>query len=247
MTRTLLIYYTFVTVYYILKLDLAFSFTIILAITSNLPPKTNQTAMQRVYQPSVKKLSTLAIQRYFERETFTAHPITDTILTHFISEITQKYFVNIGAKLFHLVPSEAETFYSVIHWLGYERYPTTSTLKRFLTDPLEVKNELKIDENAIDFKEARFRNLSGFTLDGELAEILYFGGAYRQEDDPAVAKNLAKTFTDRLLKTRFPDFIIYTATIALGNWYGAIGIDHTFLIFDQTDKNYYVLAISDVD
>lgn len=203
--------------------------------------------MKRVYQPSVKKLSSTAIQRYFERETFIAQPITDIVLNDFINEITQKYFVNIGARLFLIEPQEQETFYNVIHWLGYERYPTTSVLRRFLTYAPSVKEELKIDSNAAVFQAARFRNISGFTLDGELAEILFFGGAYNQLDDPAAAKHLAKPFADRLLQERFPDFIVYTTSIALGYWYGDIGIDYTFLIFDQIEKNYYVLAISDVD
>lgn len=204
--------------------------------------------MRRIYQPSVKKLSETAIQRYFERETFTAQPITDAILNDFINEITQKYFVNIGAKLLHIVPKDAATFYSVIHWLGYVRYPTTSTLKRFLTFASAVKEELKLDENAADFQAARFRNVSSFTLDGELSEIVYYGGAYNNMiGNPEDAKILPRAFTEVLQESRFADFIIYTTTVALGDWYGAIGKDYTFLIFDPLNRDYYVLAISDVD
>ncbi len=204
--------------------------------------------MKRIYDPSVKKLSTNAIQRYFEQETFNAQPITDPVLNNFLDEITQKYFVNIGAKLFYLVPQDQDTFYNVIHWLGYQRYPTTSVLKYFLTYASAVKNDLKIDENVADFKAARFRNISSFTLDGELSEIVYYGGAYNNMvGNPEDAKILPRAFTEVLQEARYADFIIYTTTVALGDWYGAIGRDYTFLIFDPMKRAYYVLAISDVD
>ena len=125
----------------------------------------------------------------------------------------------------------------------YERYFTkilTSSDVRMSIPELNIGKELDCDT---DFKWS-----SSFTLDGDIASVIYNGGAYEGFfGTPREAKRLAQEFCDFIFGDRFLDIQVYKTNNPWCSWFFDIAWDDTYFILDTTLEKIWLICITDTD
>ena len=180
----------------------------------------------------------------------------------FFSDIN-KIFSNIGAVLLHFSASDKRKFGQCIHWFGIgekvmDDLEVNIVLNKLLSNKTLKENPLflKLTEGFLDYndvlgrniKKANIEEISPYSFDGELAEIIYNGGAYvKHLYSASKTKKRSKRFVDKLIQNRFDNFRIYGIYRAWSNWFAGINWDYTYLIFDELKGEFWILAISDTD
>jgi hypothetical protein len=88
-----------------------------------------------------------------------------------------------------------------------------------------------------------------FLLDGQLAKILFTGGAYPPvaKIDGKTAKHLAAEFCEALFGQRYEDICFYSSYEPWTPWFGRIAWDWTAILFDRRDRTLWILAVTDED
>lgn len=110
----------------------------------------------------------------------------------------------------------------------------------------EAVPELRIPD---PLKEAAGFNFSiPFTLDGNLANSLYRGGAYhRVNGDGAKEKELAGSVCDAMFGRRFGEVNRFTSHEPWTSWFGGIAWDSSDIVFDRRLRRLWLIAITDSD
>lgn len=118
-------------------------------------------------------------------------------------------------------------------------------LKTFSESNNPDKPILKID-TAPDFETK-----DGFVIDGELAALLFHGGAYgsKYKKEPKLIKEKAQLFCSQLFHEKYSyDYVrYYTSTTAWNTWFIDFIIDYTYLIVCMKTRTIWILAYTDTD
>lgn len=143
--------------------------------------------------------------------------------------------------------------YFQINDLELLRYPTMKQeyegyFSRILTSE-DVRNsipELNIGQQ-LDC-EVGFRWESSFVLDGDLASVIYQGGAYEGFDGtPRDAKMLGQDICDVIFGDRFLDVQVYKTNKPWCSWFFDVAWDETWFILDTELKRIWLICITDTD
>ncbi|MGU3373383.1 hypothetical protein [Chryseobacterium sp. M5A1_1a] len=124
-----------------------------------------------------------------------------------------------------------------------------------LSEP--VLNEFKVyidpvtgitKASAID-KQPNFSRVNGLRIDGILATLLYYGGAYRSKFKGSTydSKKLAQKFCKELFDDdyTYQSIICWSSGTAWNNWFIDFIIDDTFLILCMKTRTLWMLAHTD--
>ncbi|WBU90338.1 hypothetical protein [Cellulophaga omnivescoria] len=118
-------------------------------------------------------------------------------------------------------------------------------LKTFNNENNSEKRAFKID------KEPNFDTKDGFVIDGELAALLFNGGAYgsKYKKEPNQIKEKARLFCSQLFREKYSyDYVrYYTSTNAWNTWFIDFIIDYTYLIVCMETRTIWILAFTDTD
>ncbi|WKB82457.1 hypothetical protein QYR09_05350 [Cellulophaga lytica] len=100
-------------------------------------------------------------------------------------------------------------------------------------------------------KEPNFDTKDGFVIDGELAALLFHGGAYgsKYKKEPSQIKEKARLFCSQLFREKYSyDYVrYYTSTNAWNTWFIDFIIDYTYLIVCMETRTIWILAFTDTD
>jgi hypothetical protein len=111
-----------------------------------------------------------------------------------------------------------------------------------IRDDLEVGRPEYYDDN--------FGATSSFLFDGELAQKLYYGGAYPSasaKGNGRTEKENSLAFCEALFGLRFSEVDYYSTHNGWTPWFGNIGIDWTAILFDRRVRALSILAVTDTD
>lgn len=96
--------------------------------------------------------------------------------------------------------------------------------------------------------DGNFRVTSSFLFDGELAEKLYFGGAYTSaKGDGRAEKENSLAFCEALFGLRFSEVWYCSSHSDWTPWFANIGLDWTAIVFDRRVRALSILAVTDSD
>ncbi len=103
----------------------------------------------------------------------------------------------------------------------------------------------------IDKKPSKLEWKSPFTIDGELAALLFHGGVYGStiNKDPKQVKDLAQAFCKELFNENYHNTAVwfYKNGGAWNSWYWDFYIDWTYLIICLKSRTIWLLAFTDTD
>ena len=92
-----------------------------------------------------------------------------------------------------------------------------------------------------------FRQTDGFVLEGELAHLLFTGGAYRFGYSAKDSMILARDFCNSMFMERYDEVIAWTTDIAWSDWFVDVVWDHTWIIVDKRTRSFWTLIVTDTD
>lgn len=137
----------------------------------------------------------------------------------------------------------------VLHWFGSRnRWDEIDFFDYFFQSQA-------IADTLADLKPAQgeaitpaFQEGSPFTLDGEIAQALCFGGAYeRFQGSAREAKELGEYFCQALFDHRFDEVIVYKSFQPWSPWFHGIAWDFSWVIIDKRLMAIAVLCVTDTD
>jgi hypothetical protein len=116
---------------------------------------------------------------------------------------------------------------------------------------LEIQTSLSDDsasETCSLGDDSGFQMTSSFLFDGELAQVLYDGGAYtRCSGDGRTEKESSLAFCDAVFGLRFSEVSHFSNHSAWTPWFEGIAWDWTAVLFDRRSRALSVLAVTDTD
>ena len=93
-----------------------------------------------------------------------------------------------------------------------------------------------------------FQMISSFMFDGQLAQVLYAGGAYtRGRGDGRAEKEDSLGFCEAVFRLRFSEISYFSSHSAWTPWFESIAWDWTAILFDRRVRTLSVLAVTDTD
>jgi hypothetical protein len=96
--------------------------------------------------------------------------------------------------------------------------------------------------------DGNFRMTSSFVFDGELAQKLYYGGAYTSpKGDGRAEKESSLALCEALFGLRFSEISHFSSHSAWTPWFENIGLDWTAILFDRRARALSILAVTDTD
>jgi len=96
--------------------------------------------------------------------------------------------------------------------------------------------------------ESGFQMTSSFLFDGQLAQVLYSGGAYtRSSGDGRAEKENSLAFCDAVFGLRFSEVSYFSSYSAWTPWFQGIAWDWTAVLFDRRRREFSLLAVTDTD
>ena len=99
------------------------------------------------------------------------------------------------------------------------------------------------------FSSGSFKFDNPFSLDGQLAQILFTGGAYTSKSEMTgfAAMELAGAFCNATFGRRYEEISIFTSYAAWTPWFCGIAWDWTSIFFDRGTRKLWLLAVTDTD
>jgi hypothetical protein len=96
--------------------------------------------------------------------------------------------------------------------------------------------------------DGNFRVTSSFLFDGELAQELYYGGAYTSpEGDGKAEKEASLAFCEALFGLRLSEVWYYSSHSDWTPWFQNVTGDWTAILFDRRVRALSILAVTDSD
>jgi hypothetical protein len=96
--------------------------------------------------------------------------------------------------------------------------------------------------------DSGFQLASSFLFDGQLAAILYAGGAYtRGNGDGRIEKESSLAFCDAVFGLRFSEVSYFSSHSAWTPWFAGIAWDWTAVLLDRRNRLLSVIAVTDTD
>jgi hypothetical protein len=96
--------------------------------------------------------------------------------------------------------------------------------------------------------DSGFQMTSSFLFDGQLAQVLYGGGAYtRGSGDGRIEKESSLAFCDAVFGLRFSEVSHFSSHGAWTPWFEGIAWDWTAILFDRRSRALSILAVTDTD
>jgi len=116
---------------------------------------------------------------------------------------------------------------------------------------LEIQSPL-VDDSASEvcsFGDGNdFQMSNSFFLDGQLAAVLYAGGAYtKSQGDGHTEKESSLAFCDAVFGLRFSEVSYFLSHSAWTPWFEGIAWDWTAVLFDRRSRALSILAVTDTD
>jgi hypothetical protein len=169
-----------------------------------------------------------------------SHPTIDEVLHHL-----RATHANGGAEFAQFIVSEHAT----LHWFGSRnRLDEIDFFDRFLSSPAVASAipALKIGASGVSGTGVEWGN--SLTLDGEIAQVLVNGGAYKKFGGPAhEAKDIGRRFCESLFGERFTEVQIYKSYKPWSRWFYDVAWDATWLGFDKRHVKVWLLCVTDTD
>jgi hypothetical protein len=201
-------------------------------------------------------------------------PLTDPRLDSVLNRICETH-ANGGALFasFHVGPSEAfDWFVSRSRLLEFgilrrllDRAEVSSALPTLKIQPSTPEDPAFVVHRLGDWglgnyglgddylvgdsvNDGNFRVTSSFFFDGELAQVLYAGGAYTStKGDGRAEKENSLAFCEALFGLRFSEISHFSSHSAWTPWFGGIAWDWTAILFDRRVRAFSILAVTDTD
>lgn len=172
-------------------------------------------------------------------------PLKDPAVDELLKQL-RKTHQNGGAEFARFQLSS----HPVLEWFGsrdllneinfFEQFVTLPSVMDGLS-ALEIEIPLATSLDLTD-------DTSAFTLDGELGEILVFGGAYEEFQGTAKqAKDLGMKFCEALFQSRYDEIQMYISQEPWTEWFADVAWDVTWFGVDKRNSQIWVLCITDTD
>lgn len=221
-------------------------------------PESEWSTANTVSNPEV---ATLVPEIEFEPVEVTAPKILDVV------SIFDEMLVNGGAVLgvLRITNRPALAYRAAGHvdaGAAFYEHMFTSDAFEAVADEMDVGGELSVDLRRAQFEEPTIDPLSPFKIDGHLASLLTFGGAYYDferggpewTDAPetygtaADAKRMAEQFVETAFDYRFDDLEAYRTDERWCEWFHPIGVwNETVVTIDKRYRLIWILCLTDVD
>lgn len=135
------------------------------------------------------------------------------------------------------------------HWYAMQRrWSEIEFVPRFFSHSVVAQELGQLVAAPRADMQTLFESRSAFTLDGELASNLVFGGAYEAfKGTPRQAKDLAGDVCAALFADRFLDVDVLYSPHPWSSWFFDIAWDSTHLVIDRRTCTVHVLASTDTD
>ena len=171
-----------------------------------------------------------------------SHEAVADLLTAF-----RQVFANGDARFasFIIGPSPVLDYYAVRDQLDEIEFWTC-----LLQHPAVLENLPWLGDTYFDIKDINFKPLSAYYLDGDLAETLVIGGAYRSRRFPGTAeeaKILGLDFCSAIFENRFDELILRKSKDAWASWFKVGPWDNTWLGLDRRARRFWFLCATDTD
>ena len=111
---------------------------------------------------------------------------------------------------------------------------------------LEDRNYLKLDGELPKLKIIEHWT-DIYTLAGDLARIMGYGGAYKKAISSNIAWKIAIEFVENELENRFEEFDVYMVKIENAKWFYDVAWDYSFIITDNKKHEIIFMDITDTD
>ena len=93
-----------------------------------------------------------------------------------------------------------------------------------------------------------FEQVRPFLFEGDIAESLYYGGAYKKyQGTPTEAMEIARKFCKAIYSERMLDVGIYKTYDNWTEWFYDVAWDVTWVLFDKSLKRLWVICLTDTD
>lgn len=166
-----------------------------------------------------------------------------------INQLLQKFrevYANGGAEFARFQLSN----HPLLDWFGshnslndlnfFEQCITKNTVREALPS-LDIQTSLASPLNLKD-------DISAFTFDGELAKMLFRGGAYTKFKGSAKeAKTIGANFCEALFGDRYDEIKMYVCHDPWSNWFGGVAWDVTWFGIDKGNNQVWLLCVTDTD
>ena len=98
------------------------------------------------------------------------------------------------------------------------------------------------------FDDIRWNEVSAFTLAGQWAQALMYGGAVASFPGKGKeAKKLCEDVADFIFDERYEDIMAYRTDDAWSDWFHDVAWDYSWLVIDKANSLAWVLVITDTD
>ncbi|MFA6923856.1 MAG: hypothetical protein WC223_06325 [Bacteroidales bacterium] len=226
-----------------------------------LPLKKDETVEVNFIESNIPKISEDEIIESLSNAEFTS--ISNSWLTNdfFFSDL-KKIFIYKNPILLGFSATDKYKFGQCIHWFGIGKYiqdeiKVNRVFIQLLSNKSLLKNKIykKLVEGFTTYNyglgqniaDVKIEKVNSFILDGLLAKMAYYGGAYIEHLRTASStKNKSHKFANEIIQNRYDDFEVYQILSAWSNWFTGYW-DYTYFIFDKIKGEFWILAISDAD
>jgi hypothetical protein len=86
-----------------------------------------------------------------------------------------------------------------------------------------------------------------YTLAGDLARIIGYGGAYKNEIEQKESWKIAAEFVEDEFENRFEEYCYYSILIENAKWFYDVAWDYSFIIIDIKNNEIIFIDITDTD
>ena len=133
-------------------------------------------------------------------------------------------------------------------FLSRNRFEEYGFIRCLLTAPALAETLPELYANGPLADSLDFRDASALGLDGSIASVLTWGGAYVQfVGSGADAKRMGQDFSDEIIGDRYDEFRLHISGVPWCPWFFDIAWDHTWIITDLRDQRVLLLCITDTD
>ncbi len=164
-------------------------------------------------------------------------------ITKFINSINECY-CNGGIIFKQFVLNKDELCDTIFH----NHKSCRNWVNKILTSQT-LQNEIpELDDiQEIQFKD-NFWRTDIFSLPGDLAALIYHGGAYSDDSISCVdAYSIALNFTKAISNNRYSEFHMFSLGWEWSSWFYNIVWDYSVLLFDKKNNVVTLICITDTD